>query len=230
MNRTKRLFEFLAAPQENLPLVIRWSTYQEEGCEPKGRLQNTLQHSFTITLLAMMVIHMLRPTYPLKDELLLGTAFAVHDMGEGILGRDTLYPDKTAAGDAEEYVAFAKSLQGLDASTRNFLTRAFLLQFALKSPAHWDAFPIDARIMLAELKQTYAAEALLFEALEHIDYMLYGLEQRIERQVPNIMEDLVEKQLPLIRDYAERIPGLDVHLWTPEDSAWCLELLVQEAA
>ena len=75
------------------------------------------------------------------DSRLVLTALTVHDLGEGEIGKDTLYLDKNISADLEEYKGFRNRYEPLGKSF-DCLNRAFLLQFAIKNPPE---FPEDAK-------------------------------------------------------------------------------------
>ena len=82
-------------PQTSLTEVIRWKKYLKKG---KGaREQSSLQHSLSITIVGGLLIWKLS-AYIKLDAMLLMTALAIHDVGEGRTG-DTHYIDKNERGD-----------------------------------------------------------------------------------------------------------------------------------
>ncbi len=211
------LMHFCTRPQLRLDQVQRWSSWQREEIPQKARVQNTLQHTHSIVLLAHLAIVRLRPYAWIKDPEFLLCAFLVHDHGEGELGYDTLDPLKTAKGDVDEYEAFVGSLDhdacDLDPGSRAYLERAFLLQFSLKDGEHRAAFPHPAQEIMEELSRTHREEALLFAALEQLDYVFYALEQHRDG-VDLILREVLERQMPHLERAAEVIPGFREELWT----------------
>ena len=208
------------APQVGLPEVVRWAQYVADG---NVRHQNTLQHSLAITILGAMVIAQIRAASAaeLDGELLL-TALAIHDEGEGDLGQDTLWKDKSAKGDLAEYLAFRKRYEMLGPAWRS-LHAAFLLQFCLKNP---ECFPEDAREIMERLSATHRYEALAFEAIENWDYLLYSFEQYLERGNEKILVQVFRNQAPILNRLAAELPGFAA-IWTPELSAWSKNFLAR---
>ena len=133
------------SPQLGLPKVIGWKKYiiKEEGARP----QNSLQHSHALAVLGAIVIAKLAKFTELDSGLLM-TAFTVHDIGEGEIGYDTLYLDKTEDGNVSEYRAFKKRYRRLGGAGFEALEKAFLLQFALKEN---DGLPEKAKKIIREL-------------------------------------------------------------------------------
>ena len=207
-------------PQVGLDEVLRWKKYvdKDQGTRP----QNSLQHSLSITILGSMVIEELRPYVEIDSGLLI-TCLAVHDVGEGILKKDTLYIDKTVEGDLEEYQAFRHQYEPLDRELFDRLHRAFLLQFALKNPR---IFPGDAREIMAHLAEEFLLEALMFSAIEQWDYVLYAIEQYHDRGNEKILVQVLRSQIGPLNAFAEEIPGFKAKIWTPEISSWATSFLV----
>lgn len=213
------LLDAWRAPQVGLPEVLRWKKYieKDQGVRP----QNSLQHSHAITLLGAMVVEQLRP-YVQLDFGLLMTALAVHDVGEGEIGKDTLYIDKTTAGDLEEYSAFCHRYEPLGGLVFDLLHRAFLLQFALKNP---ECFPPTARALMREIAGVNRMEALAFDAVERWDYLLYALEQYHERGNEKILVQTLRGQIGHLNRLADDLPGFGKAIWKKEISVWSGEFL-----
>ncbi len=204
------------AGQVGLPEVVRWKKYLEKG--GGVRRQDSLQHSFSITLLARMLIEKLRPHVALDGELLL-TASLVHDFGEGEIRKDTLFIDKNAEGDLREYSAFAARFMQLPNELFEPFCRAFLLQFALKNPEN---FPPAARTIMRALAQEKRMEALAFEALEYWDYLLYALEQYRTHGNAKILAQTLRNVISPLRKLAVLLPGFSAEVFTEEVDDWCL--------
>ena len=201
--------------QEGLPLVPRWSKYV--GKEQGVRAQDSLKHSYSLTVLGAIFLERLRPFQPLDGELLL-TALLLHDHGEGEIGRDTLYLDKTAEGDLAEYQAFRKRYETLGAAEFAVFHRAFLLQFAAKDPP---GFPEDAVRAMAALRSGRMPEALAFDALERWDYVLYALEQYFERGNEKILVQVLRNQVAKLDRLCVELHGLRQAVWTDEVAGAC---------
>ncbi len=213
------LLDAWKAPQVGLPEVVRWKKYIDK--DQGARLQNSLQHSHAITLLGAMMVGQLHP-YVQLDSGLLMTALAVHDVGEGEIGKDTLYIDKSTAGDLDEYLAFQRRYEPLGESAFNVLHRAFLLQFALKNP---ESFPPRARALMCKLAVTNRLEALAFDAVERWDYVLYALEQYRERGNEKILVQTLRHQIGHLNRLSDDLPGFSQAICKKESSVWSAEFL-----
>lgn len=219
------LLDVWRSGQVGLPTVPRWSKYDKPD-DPHGgvRSQNSLQHSYSIILLGRLVLEALRAERVYLDGELLLTTLHLHDHGEGELGQDTLYIDKTDDQDLREYLAFVKRFEKLPPSTFTSLEIAFLLQFAAKNPA---VFPDHARTVMRTIVGAYAGEMLAFDFVERLDYVLYALEQFRDRGNRRILVQVLRHQLPKLERLAEQLPAIRKTLWTPETHDTCLAFLAE---
>jgi len=205
--------------QVGLPQVIRWDGYVQDTEHGGARAQDTLAHSYSLTVLGLMLMEQL----PLAiDKHLMTTSFLVHDHGEGELGRDILYAQKTEQGDLDEYSAFQKRFSVLG-DVYPFFERAFLIQFALKAPK---SFPPDAQRVMRMLVRENETECLFFDAIERFDYLLYALEQYEERGNTKILVHVLRKQLPHLRRLADVLPAFS-NVWTPNTESLCKAFLAE---
>lgn len=196
--------------QEGLPTVPRWSKYI--GRDQGVREQDSLKHSYSLTVLGLIFLERMKRYQPLDGEMLL-TALLLHDHGEGEIGHDTLYLDKTAEGDLAEYQAFRKRYEALGPAEFEAFHRAFLLQFAIKDPP---GFPVDAKKVMATLRIGRRPEALAFDALERWDYILYALEQYVERGNQKILVQVLRNQVPKLDRLCSDLHGLREAVWTDD--------------
>ena len=187
--------------QIGLSQVPRWGKYVER--DQGARPQNSLQHPYALVLLGKILLERLRRHVELDGELVM-TALLVHDHGEGEIGHDTLYIDKTVGGDVQEYLAFVRRYRQLDYDVFEVFRRAFLLQFVLKRP---EAFPFEAREIMRVLRRDRYKEALAFEAIEYWDYVLYALEQYCERSNARILVQVLRNIAPHLDRLAGQLPG-----------------------
>jgi len=141
----------------------------------------------------------------------------MHDVGEGILGKDTPYIDKSVDRDLEEYLAFRRCYEVLDPVVFDRLHRAFLLQFAQKNPG---TFPEDARRIMAEIVKKFPMETFAFDAIERWDYVLYALEQYHERGNEKILVQVLRNQVKHLNILANELPGFGDEIWTWELASW----------
>ncbi|MDP2838082.1 MAG: hypothetical protein Q8O53_02295 [Candidatus Moranbacteria bacterium] len=208
--------------QVGLPKVPRWSKYHEDG-HSMVRRQDSLQHSYSITVLGKVFCYKLRPHVCL-DEGLLQNALLIHDHGEGEIQYDTHYIDKTEQGDLIEYKAFTKCYSVFPTDLFCEFQRAFLLQFALKCPA---SFPTGACIVMDQLAATKKTECLAFDAIERWDYVLYALEQFLERGNEKILLQVMRHQKPHLDRLVGELPGFGDEIWTVSIRQWFDGFLVQ---
>jgi 5'-deoxynucleotidase YfbR-like HD superfamily hydrolase len=196
--------------QVQLPQVVRWSKDVADTKNGGARRQDTLAHSYSLTLLGLILLDTLKDHVSL-DTHLTTTSLLVHDHGEGELARDILYDQKTEQGDLDEYLAFKKRFEALG-SAYPFFERAFLVQFARKAPP---SFPTDAQTVMKDLVETKFHECLFFDVVERFDYLLYALEQYVDRNNAHILARVLTRQMPHLHRLAEELPGFDT-IWTPD--------------
>lgn len=206
--------------QVGLPGVVRWSKYlTAEGASV--RRQDSLQHSYSIAVLGMIICYRLYHCVVL-DEMLIHRALLIHDHGEGELGYDTLYINKAESGDLAEYHAFVGRYSMLPPALFHEFRRAFLLQFALKCPA---SFPEEAREAMMELAQRNRADCLVFDAIERLDYVLYAWEQQIVLGNDQILVQVLRNQVPHLDRLTQELPGFGQEVWTPDLRAYFQQFL-----
>lgn len=211
--------------QTKLREITRWSRFYEHG----NRRQDAAVHSLSAVFLALPVLDQIGRYQPDLDQALILGALAVHDFGEGELGRDILWPDKGLEHDIAEYEAFVKMLGGPENADDAMLQR-FLLQFARKGPEYHARFPERAQTIFEHLKMTYGAEAELFEAIEYLDYMLYILEQiREGGTLAKAFKGEIHTVIDVLSRAAEEIPGFH-EVWTPELDVWARSLMPEAKA
>lgn len=210
------------AAQVGLPLVPRWHQHPENDEHGGVRRQNSLQHSHSITRLGEMIMLQLLDHGVEFDDSLMKTAFSIHDEGEGVIGEDTLYKDKTDEQDLAEYVGFLSIYEYLESNIFDYFNRAFLLQFAIKNPVN---FPYQARMVMHVLSTVSTRECHLFEAVERFDYIMYALEQYQFRGNEKIFTQTLRNQIPKLNRIVE-MTGIGFgKIWTPEIHSWCQEFV-----
>ena len=209
--------------QVGLPQVERWSTHKTEDNEHGGiRSQNSLQHTYSLALLGSMLIQSARPYHSGLDEVLLLNALLVHDHGEAELGRDVVYINKYDQADLDEYGAFCKRYRKLPQTLFAFYHEAFLLQFANQKPIR---FPLKARKVMNYLRSQKQTECKFFEFIERWDYLVYALEQYIQRGNEKILVQVLRHQFPKLEKLAQDVPACKELVWTPAVSEWCSEFM-----
>lgn len=204
-------------PQVNLPEVVRWKNYCGTKDSGGARTQNSLQHTHSISRLCDIFIVLLRP-YVQLDESLLKTVVSVHDEGEGEIGMDTLFIDKSESIDLLEYKGFLGLYGGLRKELFDYFHKAFLLQFALKNPAN---FPEEARSEMRSLAEHYSDECHVFDTIERFDYVLYALEQFQERGNEVALVQTLRNQVPKLNQLADNTNiGIGEVIWTADIRDW----------
>ncbi len=201
-----------------LPNVPRWNNYNKI----KGvRLQNTLQHTHSVVFFGMWMLERMEEYLsPMFDKYFFITSLHLHDEGEGIIGEDTLYDLKTPEKDAKEYSAFAEYYKPLlERKVWEHVHAAYLLQYCTKDVSK---FPKEARGIVQGLLHSKKDEALLFDLVERVDYMLYAIEQYDALKEKNPKEGLrilqevwqVRQRSPIL-NLREKILGSEL-IWSNE--------------
>ena len=209
---TRELVATWSRPQQSLSKVIRWKKYVKRGSRP----QDTLQHSYSFALFALCLFPRLR-AYVSFDETLILKAVLLHDIGEGEINADMLYIDKSHNGDVAECAAF---LNRFGNSFGEEGREAFLLQFATKA-AHMAHYQDELYHLLGRRQ----VESLVFEAIERFDYLLYALEQWIERKKVKILVQVLRNQVPHFDRLCLKLPGFREELWTSDLEKWSHDFL-----
>jgi len=212
---------------QTLPLkVTRWGRYVD--ADDRLRRQTNLQHCFSVVLLATIVLPRLRSHIDLidgkLDESLVLRAFILHEEGEALLGRDVIWQDKAHIKDLEEYTAFIEQYKALSPFDLKKCQEAFLLQFARKNP---ECFPVEARCIMRRLFKKSYFEALAFEAIETVDYLLYALECHDDHTDEVVLAHVLRNQIPRLDEFAVLLPGFKVEVWTKKLRKYCREKLKQ---
>jgi len=205
---------------ETLPLLektLRWSRFDNI------REQNTLQHSYVLSVLASIVTRLLKPYHPNLDHDLVKEAALIHDVGELGQDYDVLYPNQSPSSEIEECGKFKELFGGFEKEIFEGLKKAFLLQFAWKN--EWGGFEKEEQETLRCLAREKQIEALLFHAIEHLDYVLFAREQFKNRDNAQICQAVIKTHLKTLSDCSLKIPGFGEKIWTPEIQSWCEEFL-----
>lgn len=202
------VLEIVTDSQTALSDIYRWGKYADTGI----RKQNDLEHSFSITILASIIMAKICDhTRPIDRQLVLN-AFLVHDYGEGLLGRDICLVDKTGHDDIDEYKAFINKFSVLDKRICNQFHRAYLLQYITSERPD---FPPEAQAIMEELRENRMLEALIFMAVETLEYILYALEQHGNGHKTILAEVLAnaEKRIAFLKN---NLCGFKEAIWTEE--------------
>lgn len=206
--------------QVQLAEVIRWKkNYLDKGIPV--RRQSTLAHTYGLAILGSVALRLLKPVFRVPyDYQLLMTAFLVHDHGEGELHKDEPATDKMDEDDLAEYMAFIARYQQLPSAVFVEFERAFLLQFAIRNPVN---FAEHARAVMNRLARFNRAECILFEAIEHWDYLLFGMEQYFQRGITENLWKMIYWSTSVFDSAGAEIGGWNEYFWTPEVRMWCME-------
>ena len=201
-------------------LILKIESAIQSTClflrHPLVREQNCLQHTDALSWLMIIFVNMTKHDAPNLDYQLLLSIPPIHDEGEDILNRDIAFTVKNNGHDLAEYNAFRTRYICLEKSmngTFENLHRAFLLQFCLNIPEN---FSSSTKQLMTQLAKNHNQEARIFNALEHIDYILFALEQYICRGHIKILYEVVKKSMPILDDHAKHLPTLKKYLWTEE--------------
>lgn len=188
------------------PQIIRWAKHGKGGT----RRQDDLQHQYAMEFLADVMIEWFEPYLTKIDELLVLRAVRIHDHGEGERGIDVYYADHTSADDVAEWEAVRKAMSKLPVRLSGKYERAFLLQFVRGKTR--EAFSEKPRKIIEELARTRRNEAMLYDAIEVVDYILFGVEEYRVRGKRDVLRDVIGNVLPRIKNLRATLPGFD-ELW-----------------
>lgn len=209
--------DILLASETNLQKVHRWGRFKrKEGFKTLRRPQNVLQHSYSIIILARILIEKISPHLPkhyVLDKDIILTCFSVHDCGEGELKRDICYGTKNGFDDVDEYNAFIERYKQLGPDVCRVFQKAFLLQFCLGDTS---SFPDEAKKIMYKLKKERYFEALIFRATEIWEYLLYALEQNKNFANQDVLSNVLVNQVPQLNKIARDLPGFKEEIWRPE--------------
>ncbi len=95
--------------QVEMSQVKRWKLFHYSGV----RIQNNAEHTLGISLLGMMYFDLAHDYSAGIDQALVLSALLIHDISEGIMGRDIPSPQKTFQDDLSEYNAFVERFKFL---------------------------------------------------------------------------------------------------------------------
>lgn len=197
--------------------VHRWGPFR--NLPPGVTDQSSGLHSFSLALVTSSVVHDLRPHVRL-DEAQLLRAILVHDLSEGILGRDVDRRRKTVVDDVAEYRAFCNFAVGFANGSMRRVREDFLLQFCLTHEAAAE-FDADEHEIMAWLRTHCHHEAVAFRVLEEFEYQLYAMRQYTDRGNTAVIEAVIRNNLDNFETWAQRLPGFVETYGVAEYCAWC---------
>jgi 5'-deoxynucleotidase YfbR-like HD superfamily hydrolase len=205
---------FLANSVEGAEAVQRWKKYVEHGATP----ENDLQHTFSASLLAILIIETFRKEVPefKFDAYAVLRCVVLHDMGE-IKEQDTHYVDKTPESDLNEVASFASMLKTFDSELADALLTGYLLQFATPSSKLSSGKVVDKslRAQLQKLSEKQHTEALIFEAIERYGYLVYAYREYKLRNDIEILVQVLRNQRPRLHWLAQALPAFSRRFYTP---------------
>lgn len=180
----------------------------------RGREQNVLQHSYSLGLLGENILIMIEDKLekPL-DSRILQLCFKVHDWGEPLLERDVCALDKKDSDDADEYEAFSKKIKDLPEKIQEKYKEAFLLQFCFNS--NTSCFSVEAMAIMERLWVEKRNEAIFFKAIENLEYLLFSIEQAIEKEDFDYYITVCRNQFEKLDSFASLFPVLNL-IWNEE--------------
>lgn len=196
--------------QRPMSKEVRWGNFPDYG-------QTLVEHCNSIPCMGMWVQCRLHSRLDI-DWLFLTQALLSHDQGEPISGGDQHAGNKTANKDLEEYLAVANMMTMAESAFRRFFMRAFLLQYVRK-PQWWQYMTKEDRDTVVVLAEKYSREALLFDAIERLDYLASAVEGH-HRGIRNDTETMIDHVL------GNQVPKLDalVEEWAPLAGVWSPDL------
>lgn len=175
-----------------LERVIRWQKYVKRG---EARRENSLQHTYAASLLAIAVLENER-RYSDFDPYLVLKGVIVHDIGEIQTG-DTVYMDKSDGVDQQEYCFFREFMSEFPDSVRGGLEEAYNLQHAGKQ---WFSKMAD------RLGQEATLEFKLFDAIERLGYVIFAYREYRNGNEKIFVQTLRNQHPHLVR-LAMELPG-----------------------
>jgi 5'-deoxynucleotidase YfbR-like HD superfamily hydrolase len=191
--------------------TIRWVSFENI------REQDSLEHSFSLAVLANVVARLLKPFHPSLDAELIKDTALLHDIGECGQGRDIPYVLRKKSQNREEYENFKRVFSCVKPEILDELKRPFLLQFSLFDHS---VFEEEEREILRELKENREKEAKIFEALENLEYIFFAIEQWHTKAHEKICKQILETACPALDKTIEEIEGFDL-IWSEDFRDWC---------
>ncbi|MFH2232080.1 MAG: HD domain-containing protein [Patescibacteria group bacterium] len=210
--------------EADLNKVQRWSQFQASS---NSRPQTTLDHTATVQLVATLVVQAERRHNPEPfDAAYVHQMCAVHDLGEVVysnVGCDVVLTNKTEQTDVNEVSAVRKLLHSLTDTHQEELLERFMGQFALRK----NSLSSEEKAALEKLADEKRLECMLFEAIEHLDYLLYAYREYLTRGNLRIVVKVLRDSHPWLKELAEQLPGFGREIYTPALIAWADDLCEQ---
>lgn len=180
--------------------VIRWSGYRKTV--PGLRKQTNAQHLLSLTRVAHMVVAYLESVdFTFNQGIILRCA-ALHDDGEIHCG-DTQYGLRGAEAMVAELEAFKRLHQEVPQNVFSWFLNAYLLHFVLEEDVHLTGQEGE---ILARLREVNRREAIVFNLIERVDYIVFTLGEAAANRWP--LEQVLINQVPKIKALVEEEPEL----------------------
>lgn len=202
-----RSYPVWLALQRGQEKVIRFGQFAHTM--PYIRKQNGHEHNCSVSFLCRAILVALRPFVTL-DEAFIMESCRIHDIPEGLLGRDIVGPLKSDEHEREEYEAFRNLFFPLGEDFWNDAHRHFLLQYVRKDHGF---LPDDAKAIVQELALDKHMEAAVWDGIERIDYLYYAYECSREHHEQLVIGEVVERQFAKIDEIARLVPGFGPVVW-----------------
>lgn len=208
----KVITEFTLYSSDKLGEEIRWGKYLPLGI----RRESVLSHSYSSSLLAIIVLNILEDTPPdfEYDPYKLLSCVILHDLGEIDCG-DTLYKDKSDSNDRCEYSAFKKLISQLPASLQDKLVAQYSLQFDEKMK----------KSLEIQLLKDGIGNQWLYEFIERTGYIMFAIDayEQNDKALPLLLQ-VMRNQLTRVESLLTKIPQMRLII-TNEFINWSKELL-----
>lgn len=197
--RLERHAKFLTETTDGMERIQRWTKYVAQGARP----ENDLQHTFSATLLAVIMIETLRQEtdhVPVFDAYSVLAGVVLHDLGETVVG-DTHYIDKSDDIDQREIDAFTAMTECFGGRLRTTLIELFTSQFATRQ---------------SDTAALCSAEALVFDAIERYGYLLYAYREYHQNGQLPLLVQVLRNQQARLSELAVLLPTFGVAFYTPK--------------
>jgi len=213
----RSLFPIWFSAQTNLGAVFRWQNHPQVS---QGRKQSTLAHTVSLAFLGTIALPILQShNQDLESDLLLAS-LVIHDFSEGVLNRDILASHKREEDDLQEYLSFREFFRHC-AESWTFCEKAFLLQFVRKPHR---CFPNNIQEKIKKIALSNELEAMMFEAIERLDYILYAREHCETSGDNRLLHEVMTRHGPILGQLRSKIRGFE-KIWTPQFEHECSQLV-----
>jgi hypothetical protein len=203
--------------QRGLAKAIRWQS--RANIALPIRPQSALHHTISLCFLGSQVLAKVNGSLkPAINQELLLKALMIHNVPKGLGLADVAYEVKEAIDDISEYLSFREFIRDLYKSDvdRLLVEKIYLLQFCFGDISLW---PKRAQNLMRESGRSYQQEIVWFKFIEHLDYLIYGVDQYVRFNTRALIAKVAVEQVPLINNLKQDHPDLGL-VWTAEASAY----------